>query len=103
MKKEWENLSAEKQMELQLKNLKVSRRIAEKEIEDLLVELKNPKCNDKEKKIRRIAECEKIIQTKTKAIEPLQIEWNKIKPEKGRRTNVTQDEISDTMKKYNLG
>jgi len=88
-------------LDKKIKNLQVSISIAKREKETLLSEIKTAKGEDRQKKLVRIAQLEKIITTKTTELEPLKVKRG---PRSGNRSRiqVSEEEIAAVAKKYKI-
>ena len=88
-------------LEKRIKNLQVSISIARAEIKDILQSMPILKGEEKQRKVTRLAVLEKIIDTKTKELEPLKAQRER-NPRSRSKTQVSQDEINAVLKKHNI-
>jgi hypothetical protein len=95
---EKQNMSLEKQ----IKNLQVSISIYKKEIKTIMQVIPTLKDAEKANKIARLAICEKWINLKSEQLIPLKAEYNKNKPSRQSKVNVSDTEIKEVMKKYGI-
>jgi hypothetical protein len=94
-------VKGEMTLEKKIKNLQVSISIAKKDIKDIMQSLPNLKPEEKATKLNRLAQLEKIIDTKTRELEPLKAQRT-TNPGSRSKIIVTPEEVEATAKKYNI-
>ena len=94
-------VKGEMTLEKKIKNLQVSISIAKRDIKRIMEALPNLKAEEKTLKIARLAQLEKIIDTKNRELEPLKAQRTTSSGSRS-KIQVSEEEIEATAKKYGI-